>query len=82
MNKTIEIRIKDGVIRGKEEAGSIAFKGIPFAKPPIGELRFKAPVSCGEWEGVLDCTEYGPRRFKCRRRGVWIATRQFMMKTA
>ncbi len=61
MNKTIEIRIKDGVIRGKEEAGSIAFKGIPFAKPPIGELRFKAPVSCGEWEGVLDCTEYGPR---------------------
>lgn len=61
MNKTIEISIKNGLIRGREEGGSIAFKGIPFAKPPIGELRFKAPVPCGTWEGILDCTEYGPR---------------------
>ncbi len=61
MKKEIEIGIRNGFIRGIEEEGTIAFKGIPFAKPPVGKLRFKAPLPYGEWEGVLDCTRYGSR---------------------
>lgn len=61
MKSTVEIRIGNGFIKGEKQDGSIAFKGIPFAAPPVGELRFKAPVPCEDWEGVLDCTKYGPR---------------------
>ena len=61
MKTTVTTRIKNGLIKGCRESGTTAFKGIPFAKPPIGEYRFKAPVPCEDWEGVLDCTEYGPR---------------------
>lgn len=61
MKPTVMVRIKNGLIKGSKESGTIAFKGIPFAKPPIGKYRFKAPIPCSDWEGVLDCTEYGPR---------------------
>lgn len=35
------------------------FKGIPFAAPPVGELRWKAPAPCTNWEGVLKAYSYG-----------------------
>ncbi|KAH8281096.1 hypothetical protein KR054_010648 [Drosophila jambulina] len=35
-----------------------AFEGIPYAKPPVGELRFKAPQPPEPWQGVLNCTTY------------------------
>lgn len=37
-----------------------AFRNVPFAEPPIRDLRFKAPVAKQPWSGVLDCTAYGP----------------------
>ena len=49
-----------GQVQGIEENGYVAFKGIPFAKPPVGELRFKPPVDPERWEGVRICDTYGP----------------------
>lgn len=37
------------------------FDGIPYAKPPLGELRFTSPQSVDHWEGVRDCTEVAPK---------------------
>ncbi len=37
-----------------------AFKGIPFAKPPIGENRWRAPQPCDNWEGTLKTYGFGP----------------------
>lgn len=37
-----------------------AFLSIPFAEPPIGALRFRSPVPKQPWNGVLDCTMFGP----------------------
>ncbi|XP_035680411.1 para-nitrobenzyl esterase-like [Branchiostoma floridae] len=36
------------------------FKGIPYAAPPVGDLRFRAPQPAAPWEGVRDATELGP----------------------
>lgn len=60
-DKYIQVKIQNGLIKGIWEEGVLAFKGIPFAQPPVGERRFKAPQPCEDWEGVLDCTIYGPR---------------------
>ncbi|XP_078608506.1 carboxylesterase 1D-like [Branchiostoma floridae x Branchiostoma japonicum] len=36
------------------------FKGIPYAAPPVGDLRFRAPQPAAPWEGIMDATELGP----------------------
>jgi para-nitrobenzyl esterase len=62
--KTIEdtVEVESGLILGQEDPGSgvISFKGIPFAAPPLGELRWKAPQAVEDWEGTLECKSFGP----------------------
>ncbi|XP_060878026.1 esterase FE4-like [Metopolophium dirhodum] len=57
-----ELEITKGVIKGqilKSRNGRsyYSYTGIPYAKPPIGELRFKAPVPVEPWNGILDATK-------------------------
>ena len=40
--------------------GILAFKGIPYARPPVGELRWKPPQPPAPWSGTLMATQYGP----------------------
>ena len=58
----IETRIASGPVKGTagEESGIAVFKGIPFAAPPVGELRWKAPVPPERWLDVRDCKEFAP----------------------
>ena len=55
----VEVKVTGGVIRGYEKDGYVGFRGIPYAKPPIGELRWKRPEPVEPWEGVKDCFEFG-----------------------
>ena len=50
---------KYGPVEGKMTGRFYTFLGVPFAKAPVGELRWKAPVEPDSWEGVYDATEYG-----------------------
>ncbi len=50
----LSVKCKNGVFVGKQEDGALIFKGIPFAKPPVGSLRWKAPVSVDDSETVYE----------------------------
>jgi para-nitrobenzyl esterase len=52
---------KLGKIEGIQKEGYTLFKGIPYAKPPVGELRFKAPLEMEPWEGVYLANEFKNR---------------------
>merc|ERR1712066_91332 len=60
----ITVNLSKGKLRGARldyDFGQYyyAFKGIPYARPPVKELRFKAPVEVGHWPDTLDATEDG-----------------------
>ena len=50
-----------GAVRGRAVEGDIrAFKGIPYAAPPTGQLRWRPPVAAPRWSGVRDAAAFGP----------------------
>ncbi|QIW81478.1 carboxylesterase/lipase family protein [Bacillus tequilensis] len=49
-----------GKVKGTTENGVHIWKGIPYAEPPVGQLRYKAPEPPKAWENELDATAYGP----------------------
>lgn len=57
-----ETKVENGWLRGIEAADPrvTAFKGIPFAAPPVGENRWRAPQPCKDWEGVRDASRFAP----------------------
>ena len=57
-----EVRTENGVVRGIPAADPriTAFKGIPFAAPPVGENRWRAPRPAANWEGVRECYKFAP----------------------
>jgi len=59
---TSELQIDSGALRGLvvgEKQDIQVYKGIPFAAPPVGERRWKAPQPVSAWHGVRDCFEFG-----------------------
>ncbi|MEU9377868.1 carboxylesterase family protein [Streptomyces sp. NPDC048255] len=55
------VRTGSGVVEGRTGAdGTAAFRGIPYAAPPVGALRFAAPAPPAAWDGVRDAGSYGP----------------------
>ncbi len=49
-------KTENGLVRGLPAADPriTAFKGIPFAAPPVYENRWRAPMPCKDWDGILD----------------------------
>jgi para-nitrobenzyl esterase len=55
------VRTQQGLVQGApgKQPGVTAFKGIPFAAPPVGDLRWKPPQPAAAWQGVRDATRFG-----------------------
>ena len=56
------VRTENGLVRGIPAADPrvTSFKGIPFAAPPVGANRWRAPQPCANWEGERDCARFAP----------------------
>lgn len=54
------INTKSGKVKGYLRDGRIEYLGIPYAKPPVGKLRFKRAQKMEPWDGVFDAGGYGP----------------------
>src|SRR6202021_3898667 len=57
------VRLRDGLVSGVagNENGVRVFKGIPFAAPPVGDLRWREPQPVAPWAGVREASEFGDR---------------------
>ncbi len=57
-----QAKVANGTLAGTAEASGVrSFKGIPFAAPPVGDLRWKEPQPAANWQGVRQATAFGPR---------------------
>jgi para-nitrobenzyl esterase len=53
------VRVDGGDLQGVVDDEVVSFKGIPFAAPPIGDLRWRPPQPAARWTGVRQAAEYG-----------------------
>jgi para-nitrobenzyl esterase len=62
------VRVEQGQVKGVAgtTSGILIFKGIPFAAPPTGDLRWRGPKPAASWSGVRDADKFGPQ---CVQRG-------------
>ncbi|WP_461637079.1 carboxylesterase/lipase family protein [Labilibaculum euxinus] len=62
-NSSKQVKIENGIIEGIKDPhkGLSLYFGIPFAKPPVGELRWKAPQPLDNWDGILETKKFGAK---------------------
>jgi len=60
MEQPEPVRVEGGLAQGTSEDGLTVYRGIPFAAPPIGDLRWRAPRPAAQWEGVRQAAKFGP----------------------
>jgi para-nitrobenzyl esterase len=54
------VKVAEGLVQGTAEDGLTVYRGIPFAAPPVGELRWKAPQPAVKWEGIKQTIKFAP----------------------
>ncbi|MET0900227.1 MAG: carboxylesterase family protein [Mycobacterium sp.] len=55
------VHTEAGPVRGQVASDHVLFQAIPYAAPPVGELRWQPPAPSAAWEGMRDATKSGPR---------------------
>ena len=56
-----QVKTVNGILEGVDDSGIRAFKGIAFAAPPVGDLRWKEPQPVKNWVGIRKAGKFGPR---------------------
>lgn len=65
------VAVKSGLLRGLDLGDVVVFNGIPYAKPPVGDLRWMPPQPADGWEGVREAKEIPPQSAQNRDLGVF-----------
>src|SRR5215469_6052930 len=55
------VKTANGSLEGVDESGIKTFKGVPFAAPPVGKLRWREPQPVQNWSGARKADKFGPR---------------------
>lgn len=76
----VRVQTELGTLEGVARNGIVTFEGVPFAAPPVGDLRWRAPQPPAPWKGVRKADRFGPScmQFKAGERLPW--TREFMVQ--
>ena len=61
LHNNLQVKVANGILESVDESGVRSFKGIPYAQPPVGELRWKEPQPAKNWKGILAADKFGPR---------------------
>ena len=56
----VRLKLESGEVEGRAADGVLSFKGIPYAAPPLGALRWQAPKAAIPWVGLRPALDYGP----------------------
>jgi para-nitrobenzyl esterase len=64
------VTIRQGRLSGLQRDDHIAWRGIPYAQPPVGELRWRAPRPTNPWTGTWPATDFGPQSLQPQEIGV------------
>lgn len=56
----LEVALDSGMIRGVDDGDVLRYRGIRYARPPVGELRWRPPEPVARWRGVVPATASGP----------------------
>ena len=54
------VKVEGGMVQGTNEDGLTVYRGIPFAAPPVGDLRWRAAQPVAKWEGVRETAKFAP----------------------
>lgn len=54
------VRVEGGMVQGASEGGLTVYRGIPFAAPPVGDLRWRGPQPAAKWDGVKETVKFAP----------------------
>lgn len=57
----VKTAVRQGLLEGVRQNGFTVFKGVPYARPPVGELRFKAPQPPEKWDGVRQANNFSAK---------------------
>jgi para-nitrobenzyl esterase len=76
-----QVKVEGGIISGATNTTNdvYVFKGIPFAAPPIGPLRWKAPQPVERWKGVRECVDFGPSPMQGKPSPFSVYTSEFLI---
>jgi para-nitrobenzyl esterase len=74
-----EVRVDGGLISGVAKDSLSIFRGIPFAAPPLKNLRWKAPQPVLAWEGVKNCDKFGPSPMQAKPTPFMVYTSEFLI---
>jgi para-nitrobenzyl esterase len=86
---SVTLKTPAGAVRGAEQEGMRSFLGVPYAKPPVGELRWQPPQVLPAWSGTRDALQFGaecmqgqrapaavPMSEDCLFLNVWVAAKR------
>ncbi len=58
---SLQVKTANGILEGTNESGIHVFRGVPFAAPPVGDLRWREPQPVKNWNGIRQADKFGPR---------------------